>query len=58
VNPPQPLTFFDMDERSEERRILPINPHSKIGCFSASDVLVRVTTVKWCDHGLFCTRTY
>jgi len=38
------LLLFNIDERSEERRVLPINPHSKL------DVLVRVTTVKWCDR--------
>jgi len=34
VNPLQPLAFFYIYERSDERRVLPINPHSKIRCLS------------------------
>jgi len=34
VHPLQPLAFFYIYERSDERRVLPINPHSKIRCLS------------------------
>jgi len=33
VNPPQPLAFFDIDERSEERRELPMQSTFKIWMF-------------------------
>jgi len=43
VNPLQPLAFFYFDERSEERRVLPMKSTSN----QKLDVLVCVTTINY-----------